>query len=71
MSEFPECLEPRAAYADNSGQMYGMNGQRCHRIAGHRDYSNCIFDRPAEFDPPVKPTNFRTENTTVRMIPKA
>lgn len=42
MSEFPECLEPR------------MNGQRCHRIAGHKDYSDCIFDRPAEFEPPIR-----------------
>jgi hypothetical protein len=29
--------------------MYGLNGQRCHRIQFHD--GDCLFDRPPEFTP--------------------
>jgi hypothetical protein len=48
--EFPECMKRRGG-PEAEGQ-YGeheMNGQRCHRIAGHD--GNCLFDRAPEFDP--------------------
>lgn len=76
MSEFPECLKPRAAYVDEDGTPYGMNGQRCHRIAGHDEYSNCLFDRAPEFEPPIEPTSFRTNsalyllNQSTHLVPR-
>lgn len=48
--EFPECMKRRGG-PETEG-LYGeteMNGQRCHRIAGHG--GNCLFDREPEFDP--------------------
>lgn len=63
MSEFPECLRRRGGPEDyGSGQLDEpqMNGQRCHRIVGH--YGDCIFDRPAEFEP---------ERTEARPLPKS
>jgi hypothetical protein len=50
--EFPECMKRRGG--PEMGGAYGehqMNGQRCHRIAGHDAYSDCLFDRAPEFDP--------------------
>lgn len=50
MSEFPECRKRRGG--PEVDYLYGeaqMNGQVCHRIAGHG--GNCLFDRPPEFDP--------------------
>lgn len=41
------------------------NGQVCHRIAYH--VPPCLFDRPAEFEPPRYPSNFRTNNSLGRL----
>lgn len=51
--EFPECMKRRGGPEDVVG-LYAMdrnvmNGQRCHRIAGHG--GECLFDRAPEFDP--------------------
>jgi hypothetical protein len=56
VSEFPECLRRRGLAAGES-----LNGQVCHRIYEHG--GDCLFDRPPEFEPVRRPTNFRTENT--------
>lgn len=48
--EFPECMKRRGGpEAEGQYGEYEMNGQRCHRIAGHG--GNCLFDRAPEFDP--------------------
>ena len=74
MSEFPECLKPRHESQDNSGTYHGMNGQRCHRIQGHDAYSDCLFDRPPEFDPPrheARPLKVRPlDRHTVKLPPR-
>ena len=48
--EFPECMKRRGG--PEAGFLYReeqMNGQVCHRIAGHN--GPCLFDRAPEFDP--------------------
>ena len=50
MDGFPECMKRRGGpEVEGLHSEVGMNGQRCHRIAGHS--GNCLFDRPPEFDP--------------------
>jgi len=65
MSEFPECMKRRGGPEDEGSGQRGletqMNGQRCHRIAGHGGI--CLFDRPAEFEPVREPSNFRTNSS--------
>jgi hypothetical protein len=50
MDAFPECMKRRGGpEVEGLHGEYQMNGQRCHRIAGHD--GNRLFDREPEFDP--------------------